>query len=352
MKLLNIYSEFSIAASKGSRNAVAGLNKINNLLKIIKIWQEVSLMPKRDFNRSCLYLLVVLLCGLNQMAEAFQTTPTTLKNCMFLGPNGPVYGSDPIAMCVASKSFHPDIDLILASSTENYCAYRANVPVAHAHSFSCTTSYSCPAGLSYDSDSKNCKSPTNGGRRELGNPCPRHSCESHVGDPINSLNGNYYRNQEDYRSSGVHPLVFQRTYNSSSLVSASNMGPRWRHSYDRSIGEAQKRPTNSVNYNFVEITREDGKGIFFSSTDGINWSADGDIYFTLLRVVDGSGNTAGWTLRNDRGETESYDAYGRWIQLSGLSNYSIYLSYTSGRLNRVVDSNGRALGFFTTLKEI
>jgi RHS repeat-associated protein len=56
-----------------------------------------------------------------------------------------------------------------------------------------------------------------------------------VGDPINPGPGNVYEEeQDDVRVRGASPIGFRRFYNSADTI-GSDMGPGWRHSYDRHI---------------------------------------------------------------------------------------------------------------------
>ena len=65
---------------------------------------------------------------------------------------------------------------------------------------------------------------------------PGENCSKNcVGDPINPGPGNVYKREEDdIRVSGASPLAFQRFYDSSDKT-GSNLGPGWRHTYNRSI---------------------------------------------------------------------------------------------------------------------
>lgn len=74
------------------------------------------------------------------------------------------------------------------------------------------------------------------------------------GNPINTASGNKYQVEPDYRGAAATPIEFARTYNSSTNVSESTLGPQWRHTYDRSI----ELNTNHI-INTAAVFRPDGK---------------------------------------------------------------------------------------------
>jgi YD repeat-containing protein len=55
-----------------------------------------------------------------------------------------------------------------------------------------------------------------------------------VGDPVNPTLGNVYKIEEDGSFKAASTLSFQRFYNSNDLL-GTDMGPSWRHSFDRSV---------------------------------------------------------------------------------------------------------------------
>ncbi|MGF6492563.1 RHS repeat-associated protein [Luteibacter sp. 621] len=171
------------------------------------------------------------------------------------------------------------------------------------------------------------------------------------GDPINAANGNAYRQDTDLHTSDW--LTFRRFYNSSSFVVASTLGPKWRHSFDRSI---QLMPNSGPDAGLLYARRPDGSLVRFRSANGI-WTADTDSAETLTIQKDPkSGATTGYALRvAATQDTEAYDANGRLLSIADDNGQTTTLTYSTaatdpavapsaGLLITVTDPQGRALG--------
>lgn len=170
------------------------------------------------------------------------------------------------------------------------------------------------------------------------------------GDPINAANGNEYRQDTDLSSSRW--LTFRRFYNSSSYVVPTTMGPKWRHSFDRTL---TLMPSSSADAGLLYARRPDGSMVSFSSTGGV-WKADSDAAETLAVTKDATtGVTTGYTLRvAATRETESYDATGRLLSITDDNGWATTLAYSDattpaaiapkpGFLIGVTDPQGRVL---------
>lgn len=170
------------------------------------------------------------------------------------------------------------------------------------------------------------------------------------GDPINAANGNAYRQDTDLRSSPW--LTFRRFYNSSSYVVATTMGPKWRHSFDRTV---KLMPNSGPDAGLVYARRPDGSLVRFRSSGGV-WIADTDAAETLTVTKDtATGQPTGYALRvAATRELEAYDNSGRLLSISDDNGAATTLAYsdaatdpaiapTPGLLIAVTDPQGRVL---------
>ncbi len=173
-----------------------------------------------------------------------------------------------------------------------------------------------------------------------------------VGNPVNPSYGNKYQEETDYASSGLSPLRFSRTYNSKGDVQPTALGLRWRSSYDRSLSEIVGTTAPGI-----WLSRPDGRGLYFTlKKNGVpvplvpydsaaEWTSDADISDRLTRLVDGSGNTLGWSYHIAASEeVETYDSTGRLTNIVSRSGVALSLAYNpQGKLSVVTDTFGRQL---------
>lgn len=170
------------------------------------------------------------------------------------------------------------------------------------------------------------------------------------GDPINAANGSVFRQDTDLHTSPW--LTFRRFYNSSSFVVATTMGPKWRHSFDRTIN---LMPNSGANGGLIYARRPDGSLVRFQSSGGV-WTADTDAAETLTVTKDAtSGLTTGYVLRvSATRETETYDVSGRLLSIADDNGVATTLTYSDtstdpaiapgpGLLIAVTDPQGRVL---------
>ena len=170
------------------------------------------------------------------------------------------------------------------------------------------------------------------------------------GDPINASNGNEYRQDTDLSSSRW--LTFRRFYNSSSYVVATTMGPKWRHSFDRSL---TLMPGSGADAGLLYARRPDGSMVRFASKSGV-WTADTDAAETLTVSKNATtGATTGYALRvAATRETEAYDASGQLTSIADDNGWATTLTYSDattpvatapkpGLLVGVTDPQGRVL---------
>lgn len=170
------------------------------------------------------------------------------------------------------------------------------------------------------------------------------------GDPINAANGNEYRQDTDVHSSPW--LSFRRFYNSSSYVIATTMGPKWRHSFDRSVSVL---PGSGDTGGEIYARRPDGSLVRFTSSNGV-WKPDTDSAETLTTTTDPvSGAKTGYVLRMAATrENEAYDTTGRLLSITDDNGWVTSLTYSdattassiapkAGLLIAVADPQGRVL---------
>lgn len=95
------------------------------------------------------------------------------------------------------------------------------------------------------------------------------------------------------------------------------------------------------------ITRPDGYGYYFASSDGgATWHADSDGKEQLFVLqYDYLGNITQWKLITAENEIEFYDKDGMLTSISYPSGYVQILTYRVGMLEKVTDSFGRELNF-------
>jgi RHS repeat-associated protein len=72
-------------------------------------------------------------------------------------------------------------------------------------------------------------------------PMGQTSTPDQVGDPVNPALGNVYKIEVDGSFKGASNLSFQRFYNSNDLI-GTDMGPSWRHSFDRAVAAIYQPP--------------------------------------------------------------------------------------------------------------
>jgi RHS repeat-associated protein len=178
-------------------------------------------------------------------------------------------------------------------------------------------------------------------KKNLG-PCVAQSCGVGVGNPINSAVGNKYQLESDAR---FGYLPFDRHYNSDPHVSASRLGPNWRHTYDRFVVESS---TDTE----VSIVRETGRELKFTR-DGAEWMPDADVSDRLEELVE-TGERVGWLYFDSAARRlERYDTYGMLRRITDGES-AIDLTYSDaatpvaiapypGLLIAVRDAHGREI---------
>lgn len=170
------------------------------------------------------------------------------------------------------------------------------------------------------------------------------------GDPINASNGSVFRQDTDLHTSPW--LTFRRFYNSSSFVVSTTVGPKWRHSFDRTIN---LMPSSGADGGLIYARRPDGSLVRFWSKGGV-WTADTDAAETLAVTKDATtGVSTGYVLRvAATREMETYDIAGRLLSIADDNGATTTLAYSEaatdpavapapGLLITVTDPQGRAL---------
>ena len=166
-----------------------------------------------------------------------------------------------------------------------------------------------------------------------------------LGDPINIATGYRYLQDDDYLADLW--LTFRRFYNSGPFA-IGEMGPHWRHSFDRALSMLASTS--------IQILRPDGKQETFTKANGV-WATDSDIPDTLTENDNAQGTATSYTffvaaLR----EFETYNTAGLLQTIADETGQGVTLTYStsstsksvapiSGLLLSVTDPKGRQLNF-------
>lgn len=185
-----------------------------------------------------------------------------------------------------------------------------------------------------------------------GDGCKTGTCG--VGNPIFPGSGNKFQSEVDFVQAGVGGLEFKRYYNGNSGVGVrSSMGLNWRSTIDRSV-VSFSTTTGAM----ASVYRENGRLLTFSLMSNgspaqltpydpnAQWVADADVSDRLVRLVDGSGNTTGWSYYVAASDAfEAYNADGSLSTLTSREGQTLTLSYSGGLPQSLSDAFGRSLAF-------
>ena len=165
------------------------------------------------------------------------------------------------------------------------------------------------------------------------------------GNPCDPATGNKIQAEVDYAGTGPFPLRFVRTYNWLSNGAGGNLGPKWRHNYDR-------RLFVNAAADAVAAFRDDGAAMKFELA-GASWVPDADVTDRLEAIPGGQ-----WMLTAADGDvTEKYDAAGKLLEIANRAGVKQTLSYFSsgpnaGMLQQVTDHFGRTIRFAYTAQNL
>jgi len=173
-----------------------------------------------------------------------------------------------------------------------------------------------------------------------------------IGNPINAALGIKVHREPVYAAASTpQPLRFEWLYSSNMYQTLVKTGG-WSHTYSRLIAPSP----NMASVTPIFAYRESGFVAKFSLTSGV-YTPAADTSSRLTRLVDGSGNTTGWTYYVASTEdTETYDSAGKLISIQSRSGATTILAYSDastppsiaavpGLLMRVTDAIGRQLNF-------
>jgi YD repeat-containing protein len=168
-------------------------------------------------------------------------------------------------------------------------------------------------------------------------PQPEKSCP--VADPVYPGSGAVTLSSTDFVSGDDMPMVFSRTYRSSSLRASTNaMGPVWFHSWQRQLNLAG---ANNGGSSKVVAYRESGEPVTFNWSSGY-WRTAG---FTGLALTQ---NGSGWALINLSSDTtETYSSQGVLLSERTRTGFVRTLTYDgSGRLTAISQHGDDAIAKF------
>ena len=176
-----------------------------------------------------------------------------------------------------------------------------------------------------------------------------------AGDPYNVQTGNRFQQETDYRSPGQ--LTFRRFYNSDITANTAELGPQWRHTFDRALEFIPAAGTTGTGaIGTIEFDRPDGSRPIFQHVNGL-WQASPDNPSTLTEQDDINGVPTGYTaFTAESRQTERYSANGLLLSITAASGAVTTLQYSTastpatqapkpGLLLTVTDPNGRTLSF-------
>jgi RHS repeat-associated protein len=181
-------------------------------------------------------------------------------------------------------------------------------------------------------------------------------CDSQAtaGDPINVSNGNKFTQETDFR--GNKWLQWRRFYSSQAGTVTSELGPQWRHIYDRSLTVTGQARGGSAA--IATLMRPDGKSEGFENY-GFGWqTSDRYNVDSMVALTDGVGNVTGYTVFiAAMRQVETYDLKGHLLSVADQDGQQATLAYSTtatpasvapvpGLLTSINDPNGRQLNFF------
>ena len=159
-------------------------------------------------------------------------------------------------------------------------------------------------------------------------------------NPIHVGVGNKYQHERDFSGPGPMPLLFDRHYNSTAVVTSSHIGANWRSNLDRAIAVRLDAGVSKA-----RVYRPEGKVYEFTLSGGV-WRADADINGSLMQLRDASNNPIGWKYLNDNDDTEMYAAAGNLQSIQDRHGVTQTFGYDiKGRRSQVKDYFGRTLLF-------
>jgi len=170
-----------------------------------------------------------------------------------------------------------------------------------------------------------------------------HSPCTPIANPCDAGSGNKHQREVDYRSANQNGIIFERIYNSltSTPKLSPDFGQRWSHTYQAGLTFLNPSPGIPS----IDARRPDGHVITFRyNTSSGQWTAPADAPLQLAPIA------AQWRITDEHGRTETYDASGKLIALTGLDGLVTTLAYESGavpnnKLLSVTDPFGQTMHF-------
>ncbi len=219
------------------------------------------------------------------------------------------------------------VDIHSYSLVEGACVFsRINYNTASVNAF---RRFDCPEGFSYSSATQTC---SNDHTAYINGPLDSNPgiC---AGNPCDVYTGNKIEFETDFVGQS---LSLRRTYQSATHVeSQSSLGPRWYHSFARSLILYGGRPNLAVRGSaFVEPLRLHSRTPNYVPITGAGFHIEPD-------------GVGGWVLIEDDGDKEFYDVEGRLTRLekSAFEVYTLSYQGPNGKLSRVENRLGQYLTF-------
>ncbi|HWG10554.1 MAG TPA: DUF6531 domain-containing protein [Rhodanobacteraceae bacterium] len=161
-------------------------------------------------------------------------------------------------------------------------------------------------------------------------------------DPINSATGALLQTETDYAGDGGL-LRLARYYTSvNGQYNQNRLGLQWRTNFDAYIGLVT---SGSGSVTTATVYRPDGDRFNFVENAQGQWVPDADVALTLTSTTDSGGNILSWTLIDEEGTKEGYNANGFLVSIVRKDQKQLTLAYSELNLATVIDEHGRSLNF-------
>ena len=189
----------------------------------------------------------------------------------------------------------------------------------------------------------NLSTPTPNEIQDMGNGCPKDSCDAIVGEPVNLTNGNVFFHHSDYIAGGLSSeLTLVRTYNSQSTHSGI-FGIGWSTPFDEKL-EFTKDNNNTVTK--IGLISGDGAAVYYTRVDQTNEFAISYPADEKSSIIANQNGT--YTLLLKTGAWHTFNANGNLTEKADRNGNITTFTYSSGLLTKVTAPTDRALNFIYT----
>ncbi|HEX9088869.1 MAG TPA: RHS repeat-associated core domain-containing protein [Arthrobacter sp.] len=166
------------------------------------------------------------------------------------------------------------------------------------------------------------------------NPAEMNDCFSCVGDPVNTLTGEFFENDTDITVPSRGPVLeAARTYSSQRAAFDGTFGFGWSSPFSLALS---LQPDGSV-----QIRQENGSQVVFTPTGTGAYAAPSRVLATLAANGDGT-----WTYTRRSKTVFTFTQAGKLTTQADLNGNFIALAYNEqGKLSTATDGSGRTITF-------